>query len=154
MPNIGTVLKEEISRLSRKEIRGQVDSTKKFTAQHRRDIAALKRKVADLERRVAMLSRKALGGPVAAPKDGSAKPTRFSAKGLQSQRGRLGLSAIDFGRLLGVSSQTIYNWEQETTRPRGEQLDKLAALRKIGKREATERLQQLPPAASKPARKS
>lgn len=154
MPNIGTVLKEEISRLSRKEIRGQVDSTKKFTAQHRRDIAALKRKVADLERRVALLSRKALGGPVTASNDGSAKPTRFSAKGLQSQRGRLGLSAIEFGRLLGVSSQTIYNWEQETTRPRGEQLDKLAALRKIGKREAGERLRQMPAAESKPARKS
>jgi len=73
---------------------------------------------------------------------------------LQSQRGRLGLSAIEFGRLLGVSSQTIYNWEQETTRPRGEQLEKLAALRKIGKREAGERLKQMPAADAKAARKS
>ena len=56
MPNIGTVLREEITRLSRKESRGQIDQTKKATAQHRRDIALLKRQVAQLERQVAMLS--------------------------------------------------------------------------------------------------
>ena len=142
MPNIGTVLREEISRLSRKEIRSQIDSTKKFTAQHRRDIAALKRQIAQLERQVALLSRNVLAAPAATP--GSVpKPVRFSAKGLQSQRSRLGLSAIDFGKLLGVSSQTIYNWEQELAHPRTEQLDKLAAVRGIGKREAGERLQQI-----------
>ena len=74
--------------------------------------------------------------------DAGAKPIRFSAKGLHSQRNRLGLSATDFGRLLGVSPQTIYNWEQEAAHPRSEQLGKLAALRVIGKREAGERLKQ------------
>ena len=39
MRNIGTVLREEISRLSRKESRSQVDPTKKATTQQRRDIA-------------------------------------------------------------------------------------------------------------------
>jgi hypothetical protein len=60
MPNIGTVLREEISRLSRRESRSQVDATKKATAQHRRDIAALKRQVAQLQRQVTLLSRKVL----------------------------------------------------------------------------------------------
>jgi DNA-binding transcriptional regulator YiaG len=143
MPNIGTVLKVEIARLSRKEIRSQVDPTKKVTAQHRRDIAVLKRQVAQLERQVTQLSSKLLGGRPAMPSDSTAKPTRFSAKGLQSQRKRLGLSAGDFGRLLGVSAQTIYNWEHEAARPRGEQRGKLAALRAVGKREAGARLKQL-----------
>ena len=62
---------------------------------------------------------------------------------MHANRSRLGLSAIDFGKLLGVSAQTIYNWEQETTRPRGEQLDKLATLRGLGKRTASERLKQM-----------
>lgn len=43
---------------------------------------------------------------------------------------------------MGVSGQSIYNWERESARPRDEQIAKLAALRKIGKREAAERLQQ------------
>jgi DNA-binding transcriptional regulator YiaG len=151
MPNIGTVLREEITRLSRKESRGQVDPTRKATAQHRRDIAGLKRKVAQLERQVALLSRKALGAPPVLSSDSPAKPARFAAKGLRSQRNRLGLSATDFGKLLGVSAQSIYNWEREVARPRAEQVAKLSALRGVGKREAGARLKQLSPGKA-PAR--
>jgi DNA-binding transcriptional regulator YiaG len=142
MPNIATVLREEIARLSRKEARSQVDPTKKATGSHRRDIALLKRQVAELARQVAQLSRKMHDGNAAVPTDAAAKPMRFSAKGLQAQRRRLGLSASDFGKLVGVSSQTIYNWEREEARPRGEQRAKLAVVRGIGKREARKRLEQ------------
>jgi len=143
MPNIGTVLKEEITRLSRKEVRSHVDPARKITGQHRRDIALLKRQVAQLERQVTQLSRKVVGTRAGASPDSPSKPMRFSAKGLQSQRKRLGLSATDFGKLLGVSAQTIYNWEHEAAHPRGEQRAKVAALRGIGKREAGKRLEQL-----------
>ena len=149
MPNIGTVLKAEITRLARKESRGQIDATKKAAAQHRRDIATLKRQVTALERQVRLLARRALGATPAASPDAPAKRVRFVAKGLRTQRGRLGLSAAQFGALLGVSAQSIYNWERETAHPRGEQLAKLASLRGIGKREAEARLAQL----AAPARK-
>jgi DNA-binding transcriptional regulator YiaG len=141
MPNIGTVLKDEINRLSRRESRRLIDPTKKAAAQHRRDIAALKQQVARLERQVALLTRKAGGAAAAAAAAAPAKPVRFVAKGLRSQRNRLGLSAADFGRLLGVSAQSVYNWEREVAHPRGEQLAKLAALRGVGKREAAARLE-------------
>lgn len=49
----------------------------------------------------------------------------------------------EFGKLLGVSAQSIYNWESEKARPRAEQIAKLAALRSVGKREAAARLEQL-----------
>lgn len=144
MPNIGTVLREEITRLSRRESRSQVDPTKKATASHRHDIATLKRQVAQLERQMALLSRKVLGASAAAPSvPAPGKKVRFVAKGLRSQRERLGLSQPDFGRLLGVSAQTIYNWEHEEARPRDGQIAKIAAIRGIGKREAAERLRQL-----------
>jgi DNA-binding XRE family transcriptional regulator len=143
MPNVGTVLKEEIARLSRKEIRSQVDPTRKATAQHRREIWLLKRQLATLEQKVKLLSGKVLGARPAVSPDATGKPLRYSAKGLQSQRRRLGLSATDFGMLLGVSPQSIYNWEHEASHPRAEQLGKLAALRGIGKREAEARLQAL-----------
>jgi DNA-binding transcriptional regulator YiaG len=143
MPNVGTVLKEEIARLSRKEIRSQVDPTRKATAQHRREIWLLKRQLATLEHQVKLLSSKVLGARPALSPDAAGKPLRYSAKGLQAQRRRLGLSATDFGMLLGVSSQSIYNWEHEASHPRAEQLGRLAALRGIGKREAEARLQAL-----------
>ena len=59
MPNIGTVL----VRLSRREVRGQIDPTKKATTQLRHDVASLKRQLVQLERQIAMLSRKVIGKP-------------------------------------------------------------------------------------------
>lgn len=140
MPNIGTVVKEEIVRLSRKECRQQVEPIKKSTTQMRHEVAALKRQVAQLERQIAMLSRKVIGTPTAKV---VAKLTRYSAKGLLAQRSRLELSAAEMGKLLGVSAQSIYNWESEKTRPRAEQIASFAALRVLGKREVAARLEQL-----------
>jgi hypothetical protein len=85
LPNIGTVLKEEIVRLSRKEGRQQIDGTRKTTRELRHDVATLKRQVTELERQVALLSRKVLGqGTIKV--DGKGKPSRFAAKGLQAHR--------------------------------------------------------------------
>lgn len=144
MSKITTVLNEEIVRLSRKECRQQIDPIKKTSTQMRHEVVTLKRQVAQLERQVSMLSRKTFGAlPAAVKVDANTKPTRFSAKGLQAQRSRLDLSAADFGKLLGVSAQSIYNWESEKARPRAEQIAKFAALRRLGKREVAARLEQL-----------
>ncbi len=154
MPNIGSVLRAEITRLSRRESRSQVDPTRKATAQQRHDIATLKRQVAQLERQMALVSRKVLATPPATPSSGSsaAKQVRFVAKGLRAQRERLGLSQTNFGRLLGVSAQTVYNWEHEQARPRDEQIAKIAAVRTIGKREAGARLKHHVGTKGKPRR--
>ena len=155
MPNIGTAIREEITRLSRRESRSQVETTKKATVQHRHEIATLKRQFAQLERQVAVLSRKVLSAPTTtASGPASGKKVRFVAKGLRSQRERLGLSQPDFGKLLGVSAQTIYNWEHEEARPRDGQMAKIAAVRGIGKREAAERLKRLAGANGKARRQA
>ena len=60
---------------------------------------------------------------------------RFVAKGLRSQRDRLGLSAEGLGKVLGVSAQSVYNWESGKARPRHGQMTKLSQLRKVGKRQ-------------------
>ena len=140
MPNIGAMLKQEITRLARREVRVQVQATKKASTQYRRHIAALRRQVTALERQLAILKRRGTSAP-AATGDVPQK-IRFVAKGLKSQRSRLGLSAADFGRLVGVSAQSIYNWEQGHAMPRAGQLAVLAARRGIGKREAVKLLEQ------------
>jgi len=65
---------------------------------------------------------------------------RFVAKGLQSHRARLGLSAGDFGKLVGASANSVYAWETGRTAPRREQVAKIAAVRMMGKREAARKL--------------
>ncbi len=52
MPNVASVLREEISRLARKEIRQQVGPLKKTNAELRRTVTALKSEVAALRRGV------------------------------------------------------------------------------------------------------
>ena len=52
MPNIAAVLKEEIARVARKELRGDTARFKKASAQYRSDIAALKRRITELEKQL------------------------------------------------------------------------------------------------------
>lgn len=143
MPNIATVLKEEILRLARKEIRRQTNVLRKASAQYRKDIAEMKRRVSDLQRKVTRLEKQVRKNVPAQAAEVDAEHVRFTAKGLRSQRKRLGLSAANYGKLIGVTGQTIYSWEQETSRPRKLQVTKIASLRYLAKREAWARLEQL-----------
>jgi DNA-binding XRE family transcriptional regulator len=154
MPNIGALLREEISRLSRKEVRSQITTTRKASAQYRRHIASLKRQVAKLERQVALLTAKVLNARPAAGAEPEGKRLRFVRKGLRAQRERLGLSATDYAKLVGVSSQSIYNWERGVASPRAEQVATLASLRGMSKREAQARLAQAQASHARKARKS
>ena len=143
MPNITTALNNQIRRLSRREINSDTRSIRKLTAQHRRDIAALKRQVADLQKTVAFLERQEKQRVAQQPTAPAETNIRFRADGLKSHRSRLGFSATEYGKLVGVSGQAVYNWESGTSRPRQEQIAKLAAVRGIGKREAIKRLEML-----------
>jgi DNA-binding XRE family transcriptional regulator len=143
MPNIAAVLKEEIVRLARQEIRQQTLVLKKMSAQYRRDIAAMKRRMSELQRKIAPLQKQTLKAISSPPAEDDGEQVRFTAKGLRSQRKRLGLSAASYGKLVGVTGQTIYSWEQETSRPRKSQVVRIASLRYLGKREAQVRLGQL-----------
>ena len=143
MPNIASVLKEEVVRLARKEVRAETERLKKAVAQHRSDLAGLKRQVAELERQLGRLEKQAPKS-VSPPAAGDATTRlRFSAKGLATQRERLGLTASELGALLNVSAQTVYNWEGEKSRPRQQQLLALTAIRGMGKREAKAKLAEL-----------
>ena len=57
MPNIASILKEEIVRLARREIRNEIERLKKSAAQHRSDIVGLKRRVTELEGQVTRLGK-------------------------------------------------------------------------------------------------
>jgi len=143
MPNIASVLKSEITRLARKEVRDGGDGLKKTVAAHRADIAILKRRVSDLE---AMVKRLAKGQSAiaerarptlapSAPTESNPTGLRFRAKGMAANRQRLGLSASDFGLLVGATGQSIYAWEAGKTKPKPAALAAIAALRGLGKRE-------------------
>lgn len=147
MANIASLLKSEIARVARKQARGETLGLKKSVGTSRSEIVALKRRVQALEselRRLAKAAARAAPSAAVADEDEPAqRALRFSAKGLVSQRKRLGLSAHECGLLVGASGQSIYNWEDGKARPRAKHLPALAALRTMGKKEAAARLAEL-----------
>jgi len=84
--------------------------------------------IVDLEARIEELKAKTKG------------MDKFSPEAVAAERQRLGLSAREYGELMGVSQMTVYGWEKGRTRPQEAQLEKWLAIRAIGKREADEAL--------------
>lgn len=143
MPNLASVLKDEIARIARREITRETALLKKQSAQYRRDIAEFKRTNADLTRRIAFLEKQEKKRIATAPSAKSAEGARFSPKWVKSNRKKLGLSAADYAHLVGCSALTVYNWEQGKSKPRAKQLAALVEVRGLGKREALRRLEML-----------
>ncbi len=139
MPNIASILKAEISRVARKEVRVEIETLKKASVAHRASIAELRRQVGALERELRRVTKTATRTAPADEADTGTK-RRFSATRLAAHRAKLGLSAAHYGHLVDVSGQTIYHWEQGKARPRAAQLESLAAVRDLSAREVAERL--------------
>jgi DNA-binding transcriptional regulator YiaG len=143
MPNIASILKAEISRVARKEVRAEIETLKKASVAYRASIAELRRQVNALEKELRRVA-KGPTRPATTPDsdNGASEGTkrRFSAARLAAHRAKLGLSAAIYGQLVGVSGQTIYHWEQGKARPRAAQLESLAGVRGLGAREIAERL--------------
>lgn len=145
MANLNSVLNERIGRVARKQIKGELSIVRRLTAQHRRDLATLKRTVASMRKVLAFLERQEKRRVSEQP---ARPPTadegiRFRADGLRSHRKRLGISAEDYGRLVGASGLSIYHWEAGKSRPRSDFVSKLAGVRGMGKREVQKRLELL-----------
>ena len=137
MSNFAIQFKSEIQRIARKEIRAEITSMRKSATSYRSEIASLKRRVVALETTLKQLGKSAPSRR-AEPEESSA--LRWRAPGFVSLRKKLDLSAGDMGKLLGVSSASVYSWEAGRSKPRAAQLASIARVRKLGKRAAAELL--------------
>ena len=115
MSNVMKELKAEIGRVSRREINKEMAPIKRVNAAQRGWIADLRRQIAELQKQVSQLTKAvpATDLPVATLAGAAEAPARFwiSGKGVRNLRQRLGLTQAQFGKLAGVSGQTIVNWE-------------------------------------------
>lgn len=143
MANVAAILKQEITRLARKEARSVTKPLHKATAGLRKGITELKRENARVRADIIRLLHNlpvSRGRPLVADEPSN---VRFGAASAKAQRKRLVLSAADFGKLIGVSANTVYSWEQGKSRPRSTQLSTFVAIRGMGMREANMRLAEL-----------
>ena len=142
MPNIAKVLKEEICRLSRKEMRSATAGLAKSNATLRRTAATLRKEVAVLKagqkRLSSSLAKLARNAGVESPKD----EFRMTSRGVRALRRKLKLTQAQLAALLGVSAQTVFLWESKGGRLefRGGSEAALRDVRSIDASEAAERL--------------
>jgi DNA-binding transcriptional regulator YiaG len=146
MPDIAKVLKDEVSRLTRRETNKALVLVSKPALALRRTTAELKRRVAQLEKELRSLRKRidslTKAHPSAVPE--TADKARITAKGMRSLRRRLRLSGQEFARLLGITAQVVYGWEKTSGPLRMRRTTRAAvlAIRAIGAREARRRLKE------------
>ena len=143
MPNVATVLKAEIARVSRKEIRTAIEPLKTANLKLKKQISELKKQLAVMEGRLTHLGK---GVPASAANnvdESVSKLPRITAKGVRSIRRKLKLSRKDFALLTGASSQSIYKWEgsKGPLKLRGKTLKGLIDARSLSPRKAKKLLE-------------
>jgi DNA-binding transcriptional regulator YiaG len=147
MAQLASLLKAEIVRLARKEVRAELQALQKASSRYRTELAALKRQIKDQQRQLAKQAKSVGRGKTAASATATEEDDnprlRFRAAGFATLRKKLGLSAAEMGKLIGVTQQTVYHWEKGQARPRASQLQNIAAIRKLGKRGAAAKLAEM-----------
>jgi DNA-binding transcriptional regulator YiaG len=153
MPNFVKVLKEEIARIGRKESRIALRIVRVSAIRLKKDVAKLKKQVSKLEKEnrflLSLEKKRPLQQSVAGAVGGR-KP-RITAKGIRSLRRKLRLSQVEFAKLLGTTSQTVYLWERKNgaLKLRGNMASSILSIRGLGAREAKRKTAEIQPKASR-----
>lgn len=143
MATLANALKQEITRLARKETKAQLSAIIGLTKASRAEVSRLRKEIATLRKQIKALEKAAPRIPARSVGDEEETIHRFSAIRLRKHRHRLGLSAAELGHILGVSGQSVYHWEQGKTRPRQSQLAAISKLRSLGKRDVATLLENI-----------
>lgn len=140
--------KREVARVSKKEVRGEITPLRKATTTHRSEIAALKKTVKSLEatvRQLVKLANRTGAAATAEPakvakaeKAATSPRTRgaFDAEAFAEHRKQMGLTQVQWAKVVGVSSLSIYKWEKGGVQPREKQMAAIREAMNLGKRRA------------------
>src|SRR3989339_1061860 len=146
MPNLSQILKAEISRIARKETKSLVNPVRASNYTLKKAVAELKRKVTVLEsenKRLSAFYKNTRDQAEVKPED--IQNARITVRTVRALRKKLGFSQTAFGKLLGISGQSVLIMEKKTGRLklRSSTLASMLSIRGIGKREAKKRLEEI-----------
>ena len=133
MANLAGVLKNEIRRLARKEVRASMVPLQRVVTRLRKRVAEQRKLMVELERS-AKRSVSAARRERAVAEEGGPQ-IRFSPRWVRAHRKKLKMSRREYAELMGVSAQSIFGWETGRTRPRRKALETWRRLRSMGSRQ-------------------
>jgi DNA-binding transcriptional regulator YiaG len=131
-PSLAAALKSEVRRYTVVEVR----KTKARLRQLQKALTALRREVRKdrtvIGRLKARLGRVRATAAARARRRGEGPGRRTSPHTIRTLRERMGLSRLQFSKMLGVSPGSIFGWETGRTTPRRGSLARFRALKKGG----------------------
>lgn len=146
MPNVMQVLKAEIARIAKRELKKDLSRLRGDAVWLKKNFAVFKRRILALEKENRLLRVKAgrLEKETVPPAENLQK-MRITGKQVRALRKRLRLSQVELGKLLGVSGQSVYQWERKASRLRLRETTKAALqrIRRMGKREIKAEMEKL-----------
>ena len=134
MAKIEGVIKAEIMRLAKREVRSVFRPLKREVWQMSTKLSGLSKGFASLNRMAKELHLDEAKPKLEATPE-EVKASRLSPERISSLRRKLGISQRELGILIGASIGAILSWEKGKFRPKGEKKAALVAIRKLKKRE-------------------
>jgi DNA-binding transcriptional regulator YiaG len=135
MGKIETMIKSEIQRLARREIRSTFRPLKREVRTMRLKVSSLMKGFGNLNRITKEQVQRASEQFKLESSPDEIKIARFSPARIRALRLKKGLSQKELGMLIGVSLGTVVLWEKGKITPKAERKGALIALRKLKKRE-------------------
>lgn len=141
MGKVEAIIKSEIVRLAKREMKKVATPLRKDVRILKSMVSQLRKTLSDLEGFVAFQRKEWKKSiPLRATSE-EVETSRLSPKLIQSLRRRLGLSKRDLAHITGVTPLAVYQWESGIFKPKKEKKEILVALRKLGRRDAKKLLE-------------
>jgi DNA-binding transcriptional regulator YiaG len=136
MGKLEGVLKEEIIRLSKMEMKKKVVPLRRDVRSLKSIASQLRKAVLSLQRFVSQQEKEMGPKPVPAVTPEDLKTARMSPGLIKSLRKHLGISQRELAKLAGVTVGAVFQWEKGNFEPKDDKKKILIGLRKLGRQEA------------------
>jgi len=134
MAKIESIIKSEIQRLTKRELRATFLPLRKEARSIRLRLSSLSKNFFALNRLTKeQLQKMPKKGLEVTPEE--VKASRLTPERIRRLRKKLGISMRELGILTGSSLSAVLSWEKGKFKPRGEKKVALVALRKVRKRD-------------------
>jgi DNA-binding transcriptional regulator YiaG len=141
MGKLDSIIKDEIIRLAKREMRTTFVPLRRDVRSLKSIASQLRKSVAGLQRFASQQEKQSGPKPVAEVTAEDMKKARFSPRLIKNLRKHLGVSQREMAKLAGVTVGAVFQWEKGKFEPKDEKKKVLIGLRKLGRREARQLLE-------------
>lgn len=143
MPNIANILKSEIQRLAKREVKAATTPLHKLITSLRKDVSSLKKELKVVKSAKATTAKAVKAEAMASGEATTTTLVRPTSKTVIALRNKFGMSQSEFGQLLNVGRITVARWEAQEGKLnlRQSARDAFASVQKLGAKAARAQLE-------------